>query len=195
MGALKQPTYADLEKVPPHRVAELIEGALVTQPRPRPRHAIASSRLGVALGGSFDFDSGGPGGWVFMTEPELHFGANVVVPDIAGWRRERLLQLPDTAYLEVAPDWVCEVLSPSTAMYDKGPKRRIYAEAGISYLWLLEPEEQVLEAFQIVSGQWLLAGTAAGNEDVRLAPFDAISFPLANLFPFDTPKDPNNPEG
>ena len=185
----KPATYADLEKVPPHQVAELIEGALVTHPRPSPRHAAASNSLGSRLSSPFQMeDGGGPGGWVFLDEPELHLGVDVVVPDLAGWRRERLTSLPDTPYLTVAPDWVCEILSPSTARLDRGAKRLIYARAGVSYLWLLDPVEQVLEAYSLAGGQWLLTGTATGAGDVSLRPFEAISFPLSVLFPFDAPK-------
>ena len=182
-------TYADLEKVPPHVVAELIGGTLVTHPRPSPRHAAAASGIGARLSSRFQWgEDDGPGGWIFLDEPELHFGADVVVPDIAGWRKERLTTLPDTPYLTVAPDWVCEIVSPSTVRYDRGPKRDIYARAGVSFLWLLDPVEQVLEAYALAAGQWLLLGTATGGEAVRFQPFDAISFPLSILFPFDAPK-------
>ncbi|WP_375457855.1 Uma2 family endonuclease [uncultured Enterovirga sp.] len=120
-------TYADIEALPEHLVGEIIDGMLETYPRPRPRHGAAASALSYELTGPFQRGRGGPGGWVFIVEPELHLGHQVVVPDLAGWRRERLTELPDTAYLETAPDWVCEVLSPSTARVDRGAKRRIYA--------------------------------------------------------------------
>jgi len=193
MLAAKPATYADLEKVPPNRVAELIEGALVTYPRPAPRHAAAALMMGSELGNPFQRGKDGPGGWIFLTEPELHFGFNVLVPDLAGWRRERLSTAPDTAFIETPPDWVCEVLSPSTEYYDRGAKRRLYAEAGVPYLWLLDPVSQVLEAFSLAGKQWLLTGTATGAEEVRLAPFDAVSFPLSVLFPFDAPKSNEPP--
>ncbi len=191
--ATKEATYADLEAAPPHLVAELVHGALVTHPRPAPRHAVAAARLGTTLGGPFDFGNDGPGGWIFMDEPELHFGRDVVVPDMAGWRRERLPSLPATAFIETAPDWVCEVLSPSTEYYDRGPKRRIYAEAGVSHLWLVDPRVQVLEAFQLTAGQWLLLATVAGADEVKLPPFEAAPFSLGLLWPFDAPIDPAAP--
>ena len=125
-------TYEDLLAVPEHLVAEILFGRLVTHPRPAPRHAVARSALGSVLGPPFQFGRGGPGGWIFMVEPELHLGAHVVVPDLAAWRRERLPALPETAWIEIAPDWVCEVLSPSTERYDRGDKRLIYAEAGVA---------------------------------------------------------------
>ena len=189
--ARKIATYADLEAVPPHLVAEIIYGALETHPRPAPKHASATTELSYELVGPFGRGRGGPGGWHFIVEPELHLGANIVVPDIAGWRRERLTQLSGKAYMTIAPDWVCEVLSPSTAKLDRGPKRAIYGEASVPYLWLFEPLNRVLEAFQFVGRQWVLVGVATGNDQVKLPPFNAISFPLDDLFPFDPPASPD----
>lgn len=188
MLARKAATYADLQAVPSHRVAEIIEGVLETHPRPAPRHAVAASNVGVELSNPFQFGRGGPGGWIIIDEPEIHLGQHIVVPDLAGWRREHLVVLPEKAFFETVPDWVCEILSPSTSRMDRGPKRRIYAEFGVSYLWLLDPDEQVLEAFRLTDGQWTLIGTVTGAGAVSLPPFDAISFPLSILFPFDAPK-------
>lgn len=186
-AATRLATYADLEAVPDHLVAEIIDGALKTHPRPRPRHASAAVRLSGGLDLPFGRGRGGPGGWIFMIEPELHLGSQVVVPDLAGWRREHLSVEPDTAYIETPPDWVCEILSPSTAQLDRGPKRRIYAEAGVGHLWLLDPGDGVLEAFALTGGRWLLLGTVQRGEAVGLPPFDAVTFPLDDLFPFDDP--------
>jgi Uma2 family endonuclease len=180
-------TYADLEAVPPHLVAEIIGGELVTHPRPAPRHASAAIELGFEIAGPYGRGRGGPGGWIFLAEPELHLGADVVVPDLAGWRRERLPVEPETAYVEVAPDWVCEISSPSTRDYDRGPKRALYAAAGVGYLWLLDPRAKLLEAFALTQGKWLLLNTFQAEDAVSVAPFDAVSFPLTNLFPFDAP--------
>jgi Uma2 family endonuclease len=185
--ATKRATYADVLNAPPHMVAELIDGALEMQPRPVPRHARSAARLGTSLGGPFDLGSGGPGGWIFMVEPELHLGENVVVPDLAGWRRERMPVVSDDAFVTLAPDWLCEILSPSTEMLDRNAKRRIYGEAGVAFLWLLDPRTRSLEAFQLVAGKWLLVGVAEADEPVSFVPFDAISFPLSDLFPFDAP--------
>jgi Uma2 family endonuclease len=181
-------TYADVLAAPATVVAELIEGSLVTQPRPSPRHGVAASSLGEELMGPFQKGRGGPGGWIFVDEPELHLGDDVVVPDIAGWRAERLPALPDTPYFTLAPDWICEVLSPSTEMWDRGPKRRIYASASVPHLWLVDPRAKLIEAFSLTGGQWLLVGTVAGQDDVRLAPFDAVAFPLSALWPLDPPE-------
>ena len=187
-------TYADLEAVPPHLVAEIVDGVLETHPRPRPRHATVSLKLGGELDFPFGRGRGGPGGWVFMVEPELHLGAHVVVPDLAGWRRERMPVEIETAYIETSPDWVCEILSPSTHRIDLGPKRRIYGEAGLPSLWFLDPDARTLDAFALTGGQWLLLGTVVGGESVSLAPFDAITFPLDDLFPFADPAASAPPE-
>ncbi len=180
-------TYADLEKVPPHLVAEIIHGVLETHPRPVPRHGLAANALGFEVTGPFQRGRGGPGGWVFIVEPELHLGENVLVPDIAGWRLERMPRTPEKVGITIAPDWACEILSPSTARLDQGPKRQIYADHGVGHLWMLDPATRVLDAYQLVGGKWLLLGTATGSDDVSFAPFDAISFSLDVLFPLDPP--------
>lgn len=191
--AIRRATYADLEAVPPHLVAEIVDGVLETHPRPSPRHGLAAGRLGYELTGPFDRGRDGPGGWVFIVEPELHLGSDVVVPDLAGWRRQRMTQEPTTAYITTPPDWVCEILSPSTARLDRGPKRRIYAQAGVPHLWLLDPSDRVLEAFALVADQWLLLATFEPGDEVRVAPFDAVGFPMNALFPFDEPAPSQKP--
>lgn len=172
--AVRKATYAALEAVPPHLVAEIIDGVLETRPRPTPRHGASALGLGYELSGLFQRGRGGPGGWMFIAEPELHLGSDVVVPDLAGWRRERLPTEPASAFIETPPDWVCETLSPSTERLDRGPKRRIDARVDVSHLWLL--------------------ATIEPGEEVRVAPFDAIGFPLeAPPFPFDTPAPDTKP--
>ena len=193
-AATREATYADIEALPETLVGEIIDGVLETHPRPRPRHGVATWKIAGQLENPFGRGRGGPGGWIFIVEPELHLGRQVVVPDIAGWRRERLPTLPETAYLETAPDWVCEVLSPSTARLDRGAKRRIYAEAGVRHLWLLDPGERELEAFTLAGRKWLLLATVQRGVEVSVAPFDAISFPLDDLFPFDVPTSPPSTE-
>lgn len=181
----KSATYADLEAVPDHLVAEIIFGALVTHPRPTPRHGAATSALGALTAGPFQFGAGGPGGWIFVDEPELHLGPDIVVPDIAGWRRERMAEPPDKAYFEIAPDWICEGLSPATEKYDKGPKRIIYARSEVGHLWYLDARVRSLEVFARANQSWLLLGTYFDNDEVRAPPFDAIAFKLGLLWPFD----------
>ena len=131
-------SYEDLERLPPQFVAELVDGELHASPRPAPRHAWASSRLGGKLEPLLAGNRGGPAGWVLLNEPELHLGPDIVVPDLAGWRRSRMPRLPTTAYFETVPDWVCEVLSPSTASLDRSKKLAIYARAEVAHAWLLD---------------------------------------------------------
>jgi Uma2 family endonuclease len=188
--AVRPATYSDLEAAPENMVAEIIEDVLEMHPRPRPRHARAANRLTRQLTNRFEEGEGGPGGWIFIIEPELHLGRHVVVPDLAGWHAERLIAEPEDAFIDISPDWVCEILSPSTVRLDRGAKRRIYAEVNVTHLWLLDPVEGALEAFALSGRQWLLLTTIQRGEEVRVAPFDAASFPLDDLFPFDTPPSP-----
>ncbi|MEE2952506.1 MAG: Uma2 family endonuclease [Pseudomonadota bacterium] len=191
----RRATYADLEAVPDHLVAEIIGGELVTHPRPAPKHIKAATSLGIELGDAFERGRSGPGGWVFFDEPELHLCQEVIVPDLAGWRIDRLRVLPDKAYFETAPDWVCEVLSPSTERLDRGRKRRTYAQAGVSHYWLLDPRLEILETFVLTNGEWLVGRTYEEGDKVAAPPFDAIAFPLSILWPLktvaETAKDDN----
>lgn len=186
--AKRKATYADLEAVHPHLVAEIIYGSLVTHPRPNPYHAVAHNSLGTELTGPFQKGRGGPGGWIFLTEPELHFGEDVVVPDLAGWKRDRLTPFPQTAYIVTPPDWLCEILSDSTERFDRVEKRQIYARVGVKFLWLLDPRRKFLECYSLVAGKWLLTKTLNGDEIVSAPPFEAVSFSLGLLWPFDDVK-------
>ncbi len=180
--AERQATYEDLLQVPAHFVAEIVNGRLVTHPRPAPRHLQASSSLGGELNGPFDKGRGGPGGWRILDEPELHLGPHILVPDLAGWRRTRMPKLPETAWFELAPDWVCEVLSPRTAAGDRTEKLPIYAKYGVAYTWLIDPQLRTLEAFKNNAGKWRLLTTLNDQERVSLPPFDAIAFNLSLLW-------------
>jgi Uma2 family endonuclease len=176
-------TYQDVLDAPPQVVAEILAGDLYTSPRPALRHANAASVLGMDIGGAFQRGRGGPGGWWILDEPELHLGTNVLVPDLAGWRRERMPECPAGAYCEQAPDWVCEVLSASTARIDRVLKVPAYAEAGVSHVWLVDPVAQTLEAHELTMQGYRLLGTYGGLDTVRVAPFDAIELELAALWP------------
>ncbi len=134
-------------------------------------------------------DGGNPGDWVLLPEPELHFlteGLEVLVPDVAGWTRERLPVMPETAAVKVAPDWVCEILSPGTEKRDRSIKMSIYAREAVGHLWFLQPDGQILEAYRLAQGRWEEIGTwkvgAAGATDVRAEPFAAIALDLAKLW-------------
>jgi Uma2 family endonuclease len=180
---LRRPaTYDDLLKVPDHLVAEILDGELFASPRPTPRHAKASSGLGGALYGPFDHGRGGPGGWRILDEPELHLGRDVVVPDLSGWRRERLPRLPEEAFFSLAPDWVCEVLSPSTAAMDRVKKLTIYAREAVPHVWLVDPIAQTLEVLRLNTGRWTITSTWSGVDVVRAEPFDALELDLTWLW-------------
>ena len=178
----RRATYEDVLRAPRHKVAEVVEGILHTSPRPAPRHARASSGLGASIAPPFDYGRGGPGGWWIIDEPELHLGDDIVVPDLAGWRRERMPVFPGTAYFSLAPDWVCEVLSPSTRALDQGQKRTIYAREGVGHLWFVDPDARTLEVFQLSDDRWVLLETLTGNASVSLPPFDAVAFSLGDLW-------------
>jgi Uma2 family endonuclease len=176
-------TYGDLLKVPDHLVAEIIDGELVTSPRPAFRHAAAASSLGADIHTAFGRKSGGgPGGWVILIEPEIHVVGQVLVPDIAGWRRERMPEIPDVPFVELAPDWVCEISSPSTAAMDRTRKRHQYGRAGVGHVWILDPGPATLEVYRLDGDKWQLTLSAAGNVKVRAEPFDAVETDLAEVW-------------
>jgi Uma2 family endonuclease len=183
-GPARRPaTYDDLKKVPDHLVAEIIDGDLLTSPRPSFRHAAVTTRLGTDVDGAFGRSSGGgPGGWVILDEPELHIVDQILVPDIAGWRRERMAQIPDAAFVELAPDWACEVISPSTAALDRTRKMHHYARAQVRHVWLLDPDPETLEVFRLEGEAWLRVLSVAGAARVRAEPFAAIELDLAHLW-------------
>jgi Uma2 family endonuclease len=186
----RRATYADLEAVPPGKVAELVDGMLYVFPRPAPKHTNTSSMLGYELIGPFQRGRGGPGGWWILDEPELHFPhprdpgeIQVVDPDLAGWRRERMPELPETAYFSLAPDWVCEVLSPSTEEFDRGTKMALYAREGVRWAWLVDPVARTLEVYEL--GERRRWGSPSIHRDadrVRGVPFDAIELDLSVLW-------------
>ena len=180
--AEKKATYEDLLRLPENQVGEIIGGRLHASPRPAPRHARASSSLGDELVSPYDKGRGGPGGWWILDEPELHLDEDVLVPDLAGWRRERLPTLPESAWFELAPDWVCEVLSPSTERLDRAEKMPIYAAHGVRWAWLIDPAIHTLEAYELRDGHWMLLTVLDEDKPVSVAPFDAIEFPLSALW-------------
>lgn len=159
-------------------MAEIVDGDLYATPRPSIAHAIATTRLGTHLGGPFDSGRGGPGGWWILAEPELHLGEDIVVPDLSGWRRTTLPEMPRGAFLSVAPDWICETVSPSTERLDRGKKLAVYAREHVSHVWLINPLAETLEAYRLEQGRWLLLATHAGDVSARIEPFDAIELDL-----------------
>jgi Uma2 family endonuclease len=178
----RRATYQDVLDAPPHKVAEIIAGELRVSPRPAALHGTVASILGEELGPPFRRGRGGPGGWLFVDEPELHLGEDILVPDLAGWRRERMPAVEDVPYFTLAPDWVCEVQSPSTQKWDRAYKLPVYAAAGISYAWLIHPRNRTLEVFKLLDGRWLMLAIHHDDQRVRAEPFDAIELELANLW-------------
>jgi Uma2 family endonuclease len=177
----RRATYEDLMQVPDTKVAEIIDGALVVSPRPASPHARAATTLGVDIAGRFDRapgDPAGPGGWWILLEPELHLGDDVLVPDWAGWRRERLPVFPDTPAFTQAPDWVCEVISPSTGRIDRSSKMHIYARERVAHLWLVDPLIETLEIYRLDGERWVVVDTHAAEDVVRPEPFDAVELQL-----------------
>jgi len=181
--AKRRATYEDLLAVPSNLIAEIIHGTLVTQPRPASPHALAATVLTAEIGRPFHRGKGGPGGWIILYEPELHLrGGHVLVPDIAGWRRERMPEMPRAAAFELAPDWVCEVLSESTEARDRADKMPIYAGEKVRHIWLVDPIARTLEVFRLEGERWTLLGTWRDDALVRGEPFDAIELELGALW-------------
>jgi Uma2 family endonuclease len=175
-------TYADLVALPEGVLGQIIDGELHALPRPSLRHTRAASTLAGQLDSSFDRGLDGPGGWVFLFEPELHLGNDVVVPDVAGWRRERLPEIPDAPWLELAPDWACEVLSPSSVAIDRVRKLRLYARERVGWYWIIEPIAHTLEVYRLGDdGAYVVDATFDGAEPIRARPFEAISLTLDRL--------------
>jgi Uma2 family endonuclease len=164
-------------------VGEILFGVLHVNPRPAPAHAVAATALGEELGPPFKRGKGGPGGWVILFEPELHLGADIVVPDLGGWRRERMPEVPfDKAYFDLAPDWVCEVLSPSTEATDRDDKLRIYSRERVPHVWFVNPLVRTLELLCLDGASYRIAAVYRDDTPVRAAPFDAIELELATLW-------------
>lgn len=182
-SVLRRPaTYEDILALPSELVGQIVAGELFVTPRPGIEHAQASSILGGDLTTFFSRGRGGPGGWWIVDEPEIHMGSDVTVPDLAGWRKSRLPVLPREAFFTLAPDWICEVLSPSTARFDRIKKLGVYAREGVGHAWLVDPALETLEVFRLHEGRWLLVLSAGGTDTVRAEPFDAVEIDLAGLW-------------
>lgn len=181
--ARKRATYDDVLAAPEHLVAEVLDGELSLQPRPGKPHAAAATALGEELGPPFKRGRGGPGGWIILHEPELHLGADIVVPDLGGWRRERMPKMiDDEPFFDVAPDWVCEVLSRSTAVLDRKKKLPVYARERVTHAWLVDPILRTLEVLRWSDGGWVITGTWSGSDRLRAEPFEAIELDLSILW-------------
>ena len=178
----KSATYEDILALPENVIGEILGGELHVQPRPASPHQRAATVLTSDLGGPFDRGKGGPGGWVILYEVELHLGPDVLVPDLSGWRRERMPVMPDVPYMTLAPDWACEVLSPSTTRVDRVKKLPIFARERVRHVWLVDPAEHVLEVFRLDGETYRVIATFGGDDPVRPEPFDAVPLDLAAVW-------------
>jgi len=179
---MRPATYEDLMKVPDHLIAEIVEGELYASPRPSGPHGRVITTIDRRIGRAFDEGDDGPGGWWIAVALEIHLDSDVFVPDMAGWRRERVPEYLTGDAWTVAPDWACEVLSPSTARLDRVRKLPMYARHNVAWAWLIDPALQSLEIYRLEHGQWVLTSTHEGDEVIRPEPFDAVDFPLGSLW-------------
>jgi Uma2 family endonuclease len=181
--AKRKATYEDLYNIPENMTGEIIAGELIVTPRPSRKHGFCVTALGTAVTGQYQFgQGGGPGGWVIIIEPELGLGENIVVPDLAGWKRERFPFQEESNWISVVPNWICEILSPSTLRNDKVKKMPLYAQYGVEHIWLVDPSAMTLDAFRLESGRWLLLGSFADHDQVRVEPFLAMPISLEKLW-------------
>ncbi|MCB2263362.1 MAG: Uma2 family endonuclease [Candidatus Thiosymbion ectosymbiont of Robbea hypermnestra] len=185
MQPQRKPTlYESLEALPEGLTGEILNGQLYAHPRPSLSHINVGSALGGKLHNPFQNGNGGPGGWWIFDEPEIHFvrDLEVAVPDLAGLRRERMPYLPEGHRLEVVPDWICEILSPSTASSDREVKMPLYAHYGVPCVWLIHPLERTLEAYRLEAGAWVEIGRFTDTDQAAIPPFEAIRLDLAALW-------------
>jgi Uma2 family endonuclease len=181
--ARSQATYEDVLRAPEHLVAEVLNGDFYTSPRPAGPHAEAASVLAMDVGSAFHRGRGGPGGWIILYEPELHLSRDILVPDLAGWHRSRLPAVPAAPFIELSPDWACEVISPGTERIDRERKLPIYARERVSHVWLVDPLERMVEVYRLDGDSYRLIVTRGGTDRVRLEPFAELELELAALWP------------
>jgi Uma2 family endonuclease len=178
----RRATYEDVLNAPEHKVAEIIDGVLYLSPRPAAEHGVATTELATELNAALKKARGGPDGWRFVIEPELHFGHDVLVPDIAGWRQSRMPSAPTGPFITLAPDWLCETLSPSTAKLDRTKKLLVYAREQVPHVWLVDPKRKTLEALKLRGSSWITRATYRAHERVHEEPFEAVEIALALLW-------------
>ena len=181
--AKRKATYQDLYKIPDNATGEIIDGEIIVTPRPSRKHVICTTALGAAVTAPYQFGQGnGPGGWIFAIEPEIGLGEQIMVPDLAGWKRERFPVEEDHNWISAVPDWVCEILSPSTFRTDKVKKMPVYAHHGVGHIWLIDPVAMTMDVFRLESGKWVLLVSFAENDKLRAEPFQEIEIDLEALW-------------
>jgi Uma2 family endonuclease len=194
--ARKTAKYEDLYDIPDHMTGEIINGELIVTPKPAPNHALAAFALGSKIGPRYHFgEGGGPGGWVILPEVEIMFGEDLLAPDWSGWKKERFPGWPEDNWFSIAPDWICEILSPSTAGNDKIRKMDIYARFEVSYCWLVDPRDRTLETFMLRSGIWARIGGFVDNAMVKAEPFIEVEFDLGSFWAKKNAESASNPDG
>ncbi len=176
-------TYADLESLRPDVRGEIVFGELCMTPRPALVHMHVASVIAGRLMGVYQFKgAGGSGGdWVFVHEPELRIEGDAIIPDIAGWRAERYRQI-STDYPDVAPDWVCEILSPSTERRDWTTKADWYLQHGVRWYWIVDPRARSIECFEASGTLWQGVGKARAADTARLAPFAELALNVGEFW-------------
>jgi len=196
-AARRPATYQDVLNAPENMIAEILDGGLHTQPRPGAYHSLTTTILGAELGPLFLRRGGGGSSrkWHIVFEPELHLNQHIVVPDLAGWRTERMPRIPKQAYFTLPPDWVCEVLSPRTALLDRTTKKRIYAQQRIECLWLVDPVDRTLEVYKRTGDFWQELSVHGGGEVVRVFPFEELELNLGGWWAEGDEDSPDAEEG
>jgi Uma2 family endonuclease len=178
----KPATYDDIRRLPEGMNGEIVDGELFASPRPTMGHANVASALTYELTGPFGRGKGGPGGWWIVGEPELHLGTNVLIPDLAGWRLERVPKRTNAPFMELAPDWICEITSPSTASFDRVRKLPVYLKAGVTYAWTVDPSTRIIQALRRETDRWVVIGDFPGDTPARIEPFEAHELDLRTLW-------------
>jgi Uma2 family endonuclease len=180
--ARKKASYEDLYAIPENMTGEIVDGGLIVTPRPSKKHVYTASRLDKEIGPPYELGRNGPGGWIILVEPEIKLDENTVVPDLAGWKKERFPATEETNWISVAPDWVCEILSPSTFRTDKVKKMPLYARYGVGHIWLIDPVAMTLDVFKLEANRWFLLGSYTENDKACIEPFQEIEIDLASLW-------------
>ncbi len=186
--AARRVTIEEWLAIPEEKRAELIAGVIVYQGMPGPKHGEAQGMTFALVGVPFGRRPAGssrPGGWWISQEVDMELGEMGCRPDILGWRRDRQPTLPEPdarGLVTAVPDWICEVLSRSTASIDQGKKRRAYHRAGVAHYWLLDPGNRTLTVLERVDRDYLVVLAAGVDEVVCAPPFDAVEMAVAEMF-------------
>lgn len=179
--ARKPPTLADLDALPKGVKGEIIGGVMYTMTRPRGHHQRTGLEIGADLRDPFMRGRGGPGGWWILPEPGIELpNTPEISPDVAGWRRERLPSLPADAAITVVPDWVCDILSPTTRRHNLLIKKPYYAKVGVPYHWIVDLDARTIATYRLENARWVELGVFGDERDARIEPFEAVALDVAS---------------